>query len=52
MEWWKTWHNWKIDFEKIKARQYWKIYPEFGLEIILDKYFKKAEKENMFYREN
>ena len=51
MEWWKTWHNWKIDFDKIKKRQYSKIYPEFWLSKILDIYFEKAEKENMFFNE-
>lgn len=50
-EWWKTWHNWKIDFDKIKNRQYSKIYPEFWLDKILDIYFEKAEKENMWYHE-
>jgi len=51
MEWWRTWHDWKIDFEKIKKRQYSKIYPEFWLDIILDKYFQEAEKEKMFYND-
>lgn len=51
MEWWKTWHNWKIDFDKIKKRQYSKMFNEFWLDKILDIYFKKAETENMFYKD-
>lgn len=52
MEWWETWHNWKIDFEEIKKRQYSKIYREFWLDKILDIYFEKAEKEKIFYNKN
>lgn len=48
---WGGWHKWKYDFDKIKERQYSKIYPEFWLDKILDIYFEKAEKENMFYKE-
>ncbi len=51
LEWWKAWHKYKIDFEKIKKRQYSKIYPEFWLEKILDIYFEKAEKEKIYYRD-
>ena len=48
---WKWWKYWKMDFNKIKQRQYWKISYEFGLEEILDVYFARAEKENIFYKE-
>ncbi|MDD3646344.1 MAG: HD domain-containing protein [Candidatus Gracilibacteria bacterium] len=46
-----AWHKYKIDFEKIKARQYSKIYPEFGLGKILDKYFGEAKEKNIYYKE-
>ena len=47
MEWRKTWHNWKIDFQRIKNKKYSQIYPEFWLDKILDKYFKKIEIKKM-----
>lgn len=50
MEWWKSWSEYKIDFDKIKKRQYSKIYSEFGLEKILDIYFERAERDNIIYR--
>lgn len=51
IEGWNAWHKWKVDFEKIKARQYGKIYPEFWLDKILDKYFWEAKEKNIYYTE-
>lgn len=53
IEWWKTWHNWKYDKNKF-LEKYEDIFKEdeFWFRIIVDKYFEKAEKENMFYVES
>lgn len=51
MEWGESRKKNKCDFEKIKASQYWKQYPEFWLDKILDIYFKKALETNSVYRE-
>lgn len=48
----KTWNYFKYDFEKIKARQFSRVHPWFGIEKILERYLKIAEKENIIYREN
>jgi len=50
IEWWKSWHKWKIDKNKL-VEKYKKIDDNFGLIKVLNKYFEKAEKENMFYNE-
>ena len=52
IEWWKGWHKWKFDKEKL-IWKYNEIFEkdEFGLKQIVDNYFEKAEKENMFYNE-
>lgn len=51
LEWWKARHEFKIDIEDLKQRQYWKISPEFEiLKQILDIYFEKAFRENLIYR--
>jgi len=52
MEWGSSWHEYKIDKEKLIKNKYSKIDDKFWLIKLLDKYFEKAEKENMFYREN
>lgn len=51
MEWGKSRHKWKLDFEKIKKRQYSKQYPEFWLDKILDIYFERAVNEHKVYIE-
>ena len=52
MEWWKGWHKWKFNKrELIEKYEEIFIYDEFWLKIIVDKYFEKAEKEDMFYKE-
>ncbi len=48
---WKGWRKWNYNLEKTKENQYSKVYSEFWLEKVLDIYFEKAEKENMFYNE-
>jgi 5'-deoxynucleotidase YfbR-like HD superfamily hydrolase len=50
MEWWQSWIDWKLTAEKVKWRAYWKCLNK-KLEKILDIYFEKAEKGNMFYIE-
>ena len=47
----KWWKEWKMDFDKIKQRQYWKIFPEFWLDKILDIYFAIAEEKNIYFQE-
>ena len=51
MEWWSTWHEYKIDKEKLVNKKYSQINDKFWLMKLLDQYFEKAEKENMFYNE-
>jgi len=48
---WRGWREWNYDFNKTKENQYSKVNSEFWLDKILDRYFKKAEKEKMFYNE-
>jgi len=50
MEWWKWWHKWKFDKNELLLK-YEEIFKkdEFWLKKIVDYYFQKAEKENMFY---
>ena len=48
---WRGWREWKYDFKKTKENQYSKVSSEFWLDKILDIYFEKAEKENMFYND-
>ncbi len=48
---WRGWREWNYDFDKTKENQYSKVDSEFWLDKILDLYFEKAEKENMFYNE-
>ena len=50
MEWWKSWHKYKIDVNELKKLNYSKIYPEFWFEKILDIYYDKVEKENIGYK--
>jgi len=52
MEWWKAWHKWKIDKKMLIDNKYKKIDDKFWLIKLLDWYFEKAEKENMFYNKN
>ena len=49
MEWWKGWHKWKFNKTKL-IKKYDEIFKndEFWLKEIVDKYFKKAEKENLW----
>ena len=51
MEWWKTWNHFKFDKTKLIENKYKSIDDKFGLMKVLDIYFKKAERENMFYNE-
>lgn len=51
MEGGKTWHKFKFDKTKLIENKYSKIDDKFWLIKILDRYFEKAEKENMFYNE-
>jgi len=51
LEWWKAWNEYGYEFQKTKEVSYSKLFPEFGLNKILDIYFKKAEKGWMFYSE-
>lgn len=46
---WNDWKYYKMDLNKIKENKYSKIYKEFWLEKILDIYFEKAEKEQIWY---
>ena len=48
---WEWWKEWNYEFKKTKENQYSKVDSEFWLDKILDIYFEKAEKENMFYSE-
>jgi putative hydrolase of HD superfamily len=52
MQWWDSWHQYKIDKTKLIEKKYKQIDDKFGIMKILDIYFEKAEKENMFYNEN
>lgn len=51
MQWWDSWHQYKIDKNKLIEKKYKQIDDKFGLMKILDIYFEKAEKGNMFYNE-
>ncbi len=51
MEGWKTWHKFKFDKTKLIKNKYSKIDDKFGFIKILDIYFEKARKWNMFYNE-
>lgn len=51
MEGWKTWHDWKIDKNKLIDKKYKEVNDKFWLIKILERYFNKAERENMFYKE-
>lgn len=52
LEWWSTWHRFKFDKYKLLNDKYAKIDDKFWLMKVLQKYFDKAEKEDMFYIEN
>lgn len=49
MEWWSSWHEYKIDKNKLINKKYKQLNDKFWLIKLLDKYFEKAEKNNMFY---
>ena len=51
MEWWKTWNHFKFDKTQLIENKYKKIDDKFWLMKVLDIYFEKAERENMFYSE-
>ena len=51
IQWWDTWHEYKIDKKRLIEKKYKQIDDKFWLIKILDKYFEKAEKENMFYND-
>lgn len=51
LEWWKAWKEYGYEFQKTKEVSYSKLFPEFGLDKILDIYFNKAEEDWMFYIE-
>ncbi len=51
MEGWKTWHDWKIDKNKLIDKKYKQVDDKFWLIKVLQRYFDKAERENMFYNE-
>ena len=51
MEWGSSWHEYKIDKDKLINKKYKQINDKFWLMQLLDWYFEKAEKENMFYKE-
>ena len=49
MEGGSSWHEYKIDKDKLMSKKYSQINDKFGLMKLLDWYFEKAEKENMFF---
>lgn len=49
MEWWKSWKTYKVKKKDLLEKDYKKVDSEFWFDKILDIYFKKAEKWNMFY---
>ena len=51
MEWWKTCNHFKFDKTQLIENKYKKIDDKFWLMKVLDIYFEKAERENMFYSE-
>jgi len=51
LEWWKTWHEFKIDKKRLLKNKRAKIDWKFWLDKVLEKYLKIAEKNKMYYEE-
>ena len=49
MQWWDSWHEYKIDKKMLLEKKYSQINDKFWLMKILNRYFEKAERKNMFY---